>query len=391
MKVKCHICYDSILVTKAGKYRVHAGCDASGTLVPDNLYDAGELPPSAPSSHTPTDTASSAICSPTSVTGDPQSAESPSTTSSPTKTDAVTLPGVEEYAEAMQKAKPAPFFSQPASPFSQPAKNARVMTQAKPMTELGKRVTSELKQMFFQYNNRKSDDNRSAQAHLGPSEIGTDCDRRLAMSLLRVDPVNPGGDSWAAFVGTCVHAGLAEMFQWADGDTGRYAVEVPLKFPSLLVPRGTGDLLDRTLLLFIDHKAMGQWSLDKLKTDGPSNTYRVQVHTYAYGARIRGDMVNSVGIVGWPRDKGSLDDLYVWTEDYNPAIARDALERVDRIAARAKELSQPLHPDGQWSALNPLEVAAEFPFDKSDCKYCPFHMPGAKALKEGGVGCNGRA
>lgn len=348
MKIKCHICGRvNVPVTVAGKYRVHAQmkqpgdaavtCDASGTLVPDELYKPEPLPPA--------------------------------------------LPGVEEYAEKLEKAMlPESFFSQPASPFSQPAKPARALTHAKPMTELGKRVASELKQMFFQYNNRKSEDNRSAQETLGPSEIGTPCDRRLAMSLLRVPPTNPGGDGWAAFVGTCIHAGLADMLQWADGGTGRYGVEIPLKFPSLLVPRGTGDLLDRTLLAFLDHKGMGQWSLDKLKTNGPSETYRVQVHTYAYGARLRGDMVSYVGIVGWPRDKGSLDDLYVWTEDYNPAIARGALERVDQIATRAKELVD----------LQPLEAAAEFPFDKSDCKYCPFHMPGAKGLKEGGVGCNGR-
>jgi hypothetical protein len=326
-----------------------------------------------------------------------------------------TIPGVDEYTSELDGAKPEPFvrpldlngscvptdvvplkppdFSQPALPFSQPAsmstrKESR--RQFREMTELGQRVASELKQMFFQYNQRRAEDNRNAQATLGPSEIGTPCDRRLALSLMRFPAVNPGGDGWAAFVGTSLHAGVAEMLQWADGGSGRYAVEVPLTFKSVNVPSGTGDWLDRTLLLFNDHKMMGGWSLDKLKTDGPSETYRVQVHVYAYGARLRGDMVSSVGIVGWPRDKSTLDDLYVWTEEYRPEVARKALERVDGIAERVKELSAPLHPDGEWSAARPHEVAAQFELNASDCKFCPFHMPGAKSLKEGGPGCNGR-
>ncbi|WP_329274760.1 hypothetical protein [Streptomyces sp. NBC_01451] len=241
------------------------------------------------------------------------------------------------------------------------------------MTEHGREIAARLKETFYAYSNRLD---RSQQTSLGPSQIGSPCDRRIAMHLLRVAPSNPGGDNWASFVGTCVHVGLADMFVWANAGTGRYAVEVPLEFPNAYVPKGTGDLLDRTLLMFLDHKLMGRWSLDKLSTKGASPTYRVQVHTYAYGARLKGEKVEHVAIVGWPREASTLDDLYVWTEPYDASIAIDALARVERIAEAIKRY------EGE-----PQQIARKF-LVADDCRFCPFHAPGDS---KGERGCNGKA
>lgn len=297
------------------------------------------------------------------------------------------LPGVEDYAKLLDS------FRKPVSDEFLPPPPASRSTRKKtdaviPMTPWGQEVCGRLKELFYAYDNRKAEDNRSAQTTLGPSEIGTSCDRRLALSLMRTPPVNPGGDGWAAAVGTAGHAFLAEMFVWANADTGRYAVEVPLEFPSRYVPKGTGDLLDRTLCAFLDHKFMGGWSLNKLSTQGPSETYRVQVHTYAYGARLKGEDINRVAIIGWPRDKSSLDNLYVWDEPYNPQVARDALARVDRIAA---EVDAHQTERATWAGLDidaaNRAIGREFPIDNTDCKYCPFHAPGDA---KGERGCNGR-
>src|SRR5574337_1895898 len=65
-----------------------------------------------------------------------------------------------------------------------------------------------IREIFHAYGIRDSSDNRSAQRHLGPSEIGTPCDRRIAMSLFGVRPVNPGGDGFAAWLGTQGHRGM---------------------------------------------------------------------------------------------------------------------------------------------------------------------------------------
>lgn len=309
-----------------------------------------------------------------------------------------TIPGVDEYAENLgdlateqlnayrDKVNEGITFDQPtplpeppavqAPLFDQPSASgtraAKVLGEVKPMTPLGLEITHRLKEMFHGYTNRME---RNQQPTLGPSEIGTPCDRRIALSLMRYPTINPGGDNWASFVGTCIHAGLDEMLMWADAGSGRYATEQRLTFPSKHVPKGTTDVIDRVLLLVGDHKGMGQWSLDKLKREGPSRTYRVQAHTYAYGAVMRGEKVKHVAIIGWPRDKGNLDDLYVWTEEYNPDLARKALKRVDDIAERV------LVEGGEQEAYS-------LPFDNSDCRFCPFYMKNA-ARSEGGV-CNGR-
>ncbi len=271
-------------------------------------------------------------------------------------------------------------FLQPLSAFLQPPDY--VKAEKVEMSEKGKEIATRLKEIFYSYNNRNTSDNRGAQTTLGPSEIGTPCDRRLAMSLMGIEPVNPGGDGWAAFVGTCTHDGLDRMFQWASGRTGRFVTEMKLTFGSAVVPKGTGDLLDRTAMMFLDHKLMGEYSLRKLREQGPSEHYRVQIHVYAYGAILAGEKVKDVAIIGWPRAGSSLDQLFVWTEPYDRKIAEDALARVGRIAQEANQKRQPLHPDGQWSAGRPLEVAREFPVG-DDCKYCPFSLPKDKNMERG--------
>lgn len=286
-----------------------------------------------------------------------------------------------------QDAPPSSDFAQPALPFSQPAKLPAAVTDPVPMTVLAEQVVARMKELFYAYDNRRAADNRSAQTTLGPSEIGTPCDRRLALSLMQVPPVNPGGDGWAAFVGTCVHAGLAEMFTWADANTGRFAVEVPLRYPNKHVPKGTSDLLDRMLFMVDDHKAQGRWSLDKLKTQGIPPGYRVQLHVYGYGQRLQGERVDYVALISWPREASSLADMYAVVEPYDPAIAREAFERVDRIAdeVKAHEAER-----ATWAGLDinahQLSIAKEFP-TADDCRFCPFHAPGDPGMTRG---CPGR-
>ncbi|MEU6674843.1 hypothetical protein [Streptomyces sp. NPDC046925] len=272
-----------------------------------------------------------------------------------------------------------PRFAQPGSPFAQPGK-VEPAPAAAPMTVEAKQLVARMRELFFQYVNRKTEDNRGAQATLGPSEIGTPCDRQLAMSLLRIPAVNPGGDGWAAFKGTAVHEALAGMFQWADGGTGRFAVEVPLKFPTELVPRGTTDLLDRILFMIDDHKIQGRWSQEQLRTKGMTPKQRVQLHVYGYGARLQGERVDQVALLSWPMESSSLDDMYAVIEPYDPAVARDALARVDKIAEATQGLST-----GE-NAIPALEVASYFAV-ADDCRYCPFYAPGDAHMERG---CNGR-
>lgn len=244
-----------------------------------------------------------------------------------------------------------------------------------PMDIMAERLVAQLKEMFYAYSNRME---RSVQETLGPSEVGTPCDRRLAMSLLNIPPVNPGGDNWASFVGTCVHTGLAEMLQWADANQGRFAVEVPLEFPSKLVPKGTSDLLDRVLLMAIDHKAMGRFSLDKLRIEGIKPLYLVQLMIYAYGQILKGEKVKYVAVVSWPREQATLKDLYAVVVPYDKSIAEEAFARVERINSNVSI--------GRAVGYTPLENARTFDI-QDDCTYCPFYAKGDPEMTRG---CNGR-
>lgn len=265
---------------------------------------------------------------------------------------------------------------QPFSHIFQPGPVPERINAKEKMGDQGREIATRLREMFYAYTNRNASDNRSAQKTLGPSEIGSPCERQIAMKLLGIQPVNPQ-EGWAPFVGTAVHAELARMFEWANGaGSGRFVVEMPLSFGSRLVPKGTGDLLDRVLCIFMDHKLMGRYSLSKLVKEGPSPVYRAQVHTYGYGAELAGEKVKYVAIIGWPRQESSLDNLYVHVEPYDRQIALDAIKRVERIAAQTK------YTDG----ADLMALAKSFPAG-DDCKWCPFYL---KADKEMRRGCPGK-
>ena len=250
---------------------------------------------------------------------------------------------------------------------------------AQPMGELARLLAERIKETFFAYQHRKATDNRSAQTTLGPSEIGTPCDRRLAMALMNIPAVNPGGDGWAAFVGTCTHAGMAEVYTFADAGSGRYAVEMPVFLGMPSVPRGTTDLLDRRDGNIIDWKVMGANSLRTFKAEGPSDSYRVQAHVYGLGAERGGEEVQNVAIVGLPRAGASLNGMHVWTEKFNRQLAEDALNRVEAIAAKIEEIRR---PDGLGDTPSAMTTAKVMPTG-DDCTYCPFHLKNDKKMVRG--------
>lgn len=283
---------------------------------------------------------------------------------------------------------------QPFSPFLQPGEwipptlvflqppEYEGPVKSEPMSDPAKELATKIKETFYAYSNRKSSDNRSAQTTLGPSEIGTPCDRRLAMALMGVVPVNPGGDGWAAFVGTCTHVGMAEIYTFADAGTGRYAVELPVFLGVPTVPRGTTDLLDRRDGMVVDWKVMGSYSLKKFKAEGPSPTYRTQAHVYGLGAERGGERVKNVAIVGLPRAGSSLDEMHIWVEKYDRKFAQAALDRVERIAKDVHgRYPKTVEPDRKPE----MEVAKSFE-TADDCRFCPFYL---KKDKEMNRGCPG--
>jgi hypothetical protein len=64
---------------------------------------------------------------------------------------------------------------------------------------------------------RWADENspRSLQAQIGPSELGTPCDRKLAYKLANNREINKRRDPWPAIVGTGIH-------HWLEGAVNRF-------------------------------------------------------------------------------------------------------------------------------------------------------------------------
>lgn len=265
-------------------------------------------------------------------------------------------------------------FEKPPSRF--PPKSTKPMRK---MTGREQEIAGRIKEIFFAYTNRDSSDNRSAQKTLGPSEAGSPCDRQIAMKLLGIEPVNPQ-ESWAPFVGTAVHEELARMFEWANGaQSGRFVTEMSVSFGNPYVPRGTLDLLDRVLYMVDDHKLMGRWSLEQLRKEGPTETYRKQLQIYGLGAEQAGEVVKEVALIAWPRQESTLNKLFVHVEPYDRRIAEEALDRVARIAQEIESKTGPGTP------REPLKVAQSFPIVE-DCKWCPFHLPGDEGFTRGCAG-----
>lgn len=53
---------------------------------------------------------------------------------------------------------------------------------------------------------------RSLQKFLGPSELGSPCDRQVAGKMAGLPGTNHTADPWASIVGTAIHAYLADCF-----------------------------------------------------------------------------------------------------------------------------------------------------------------------------------
>lgn len=197
---------------------------------------------------------------------------------------------------------------------------------------------------------------RSRQVHLGPSELGIECDRQVVGKLASVHKTNNVSDPWPSIVGTAVHAWLASAF--ADENVReqvlRWAPEVRVT-PHPDHP-GTADLYDAWEQAVVDWKVLGATSLSKVKNGGPSQKYKIQLILYGMGYRALGLPVKRVVLAGLPRTAATLDGMYIWehvlTAD-DEAMARWVLERTqvrklladEVLAGRMTLMQVPATPD----------------------------------------------
>lgn len=212
---------------------------------------------------------------------------------------------------------------------------------------------------------------RGKQIAIGPSEIGHECSRRLAYKLLDWEkPNEQSSGSWAAQVGTAIHAYLAEVFSKIEG----YEVETKVQIRANL--SGTIDLFDTIRGIVLDWKTVGYNNLKERKSSGATTQQIVQIQLYGYGKVQAGATVNKVGLVYLPTS-GSLDEMHIELMDYDESIALKALSRIDDLYSLLSQVDVEANPT--MLSLIPSESSRM-------CNYCPYFLPFSTDLAKG---CNG--
>lgn len=204
---------------------------------------------------------------------------------------------------------------------------------------------------------------RSLQTDLGPSELGSPCDRRLGYRMAGVDSVNRQFDPWAAIVGTAIHSWLEKAIKdWcaAHGNTN-WVVEQLIQITDVI--RSHPDLFNVARGTVIDHKSAGPDVMKKVRAEGPPIGYQIQTMCYGYAYEKLGYKVNKVALAFYPRS-GWLKNMYVWTAKYDRSIAELALNRPPSIAATLLQLDVLSEPH-RWE-----QVPAT---PSNDCGWCPWY------------------
>ena len=194
---------------------------------------------------------------------------------------------------------------------------------------------------------------RSLQKRIGPSEIGDPCTHCLAARLAGWDR-NEQEVGWLAFIGTCVHAYLEDLFtKINDEETGRGRPVTFLTEQRVTVGQIRGqDVTGSTDLympdqmgtantgMTVDWKIVGTNTLNRVRrSEDPGEQYTAQAHLYAKGWEAAGHPTSHVCVYFMPRNKMSLKDGYVWIDEYKPEIAEQALDRANNIALNLDALA----------------------------------------------------
>lgn len=227
---------------------------------------------------------------------------------------------------------------------------------------------------------------RDLQVHLGPSELGVECDRQVVGKMAGAPVTNHVTDPWPSIRGTALHEWASRVFEWVNEVDGfRFLAEHRVR-PLDMHP-GTTDLYDALWECCADHKFLGENSMAKVRSaSGPPRKYKIQMKFYAKGLRRLGLPVNRIALLAYPATKGSLSGpkgLYVWHEEYDEAADEAELAEVERQTEYRR----------QW-ALAVMSGTADLMDvpsheDEHECYFCPLYRP--QAAKDGGIGCPGHS
>lgn len=246
------------------------------------------------------------------------------------------------------------------------------------------RYAKTLRKVFEDYAARSP---RTLQKHLGPSELGVMCDRQVAGKLAGLPATNHVVDPWPSIRGTALHAYAADAFTWDNLRYGyqRWAAEVRVTpHPE---HAGTADLYDAAEIAVVDHKFLGDSSMQKVRK-APPRKYLVQLLLYGLGYINVGLPVTRVVLAAYPATASSLDAMYVWEHATDYQGEDGALLAVvwEQTANRKLYAEQILADPNPPMALR--KVPADTGEDRdTECYFCPFYRP--QARNDALYGCPG--
>lgn len=212
---------------------------------------------------------------------------------------------------------------------------------------------------------------RSRQVSIGPSELGEECTRKLAYKLLDWEKVNvTSSGSWAAQVGTAIHAHLEAIFSGNE----KYETETRVKIRGNLA--GTIDLFHAERNMVLDWKTKSPTGVKEKRSQGASKKEIIQVMTYAFGKVKEGVAVDYVGLVFLPTG-GQISDMYIELHQYNEQYVTDALARIDNVYELLATIDVEANP-AMWEHIPAVTSRM--------CMYCPYYKPFSNDLS---VACPG--
>lgn len=211
---------------------------------------------------------------------------------------------------------------------------------------------------------------RTVQKTLGPSELGTPCDRQIALKLAGVQR-HDRGLPWAPMCGTAVHELMEKVLRAENERLGRerWIIEQQVQLDDEL--SGRGDAFDVDWGMVVDWKYTGTTARRKASRKTVPNSelvsmeYRTQAHLYGLGHRNAGRHVRFVRLVLLARSH-DYSESAEWTEAYDEKIAVDAMTRFYNIRDAVINTGAAQYPE----AL--IAVPAE---PGEACKWCPFQRP----------------
>jgi hypothetical protein len=181
---------------------------------------------------------------------------------------------------------------------------------------------------------------RSKQVEIGPSSLGG-CRRQVYYHLTNQPVTNPNTESLAAILGTFIHSGISEAIVREDPFGDNFIIEEEVSHNGL---KGHVDLYIRDSGMVVDWKTTKKKSLRYF----PSQQQQWQVQVYGWLLANNGHKVNQVALVAIPRD-GDMADIRVHVEDYDEAVAMQAIEWLEVIKAQAEARTP--SPADKWAGF----------------------------------------